>query len=108
VKNNFVRGGRCFRAGREFILQGIPLRLRGRSSSWEITEFTIILGSQSWFEVSTRFKQVDINAPTLFNIFLDSTCRCTERARPRQIFTREPDAVTNMCGVWTGDLDGIA
>lgn len=26
----------------------------------------------------------------------------------RQRFTREPDAVTNVCGVWTGDLDGIA
>ena len=36
-------------------------------------------GSQSWFEVSTGFKQGDVNAPMLFNVFLDSICRCIER-----------------------------
>ncbi len=36
-------------------------------------------GSHSWFEVSTGFKQGDVNAPMLFNVFLDSICRCIER-----------------------------
>lgn len=36
-------------------------------------------GSQSWFPVSTGFKQGDVNAPMLFNVFLDSICRCIER-----------------------------
>ena len=29
----------------------------------------------SWFQVSTGFKQGDVNAPLFFNIFLDSICR---------------------------------
>ena len=32
----------------------------------------------SWFQVSTGFKQGDGNAPLLFNIFLDSICRYVE------------------------------
>ena len=32
----------------------------------------------SWFQVSTGFKQGDVNAPLLFNIFLDSICRYIE------------------------------
>ncbi len=35
-------------------------------------------GSKSWFEVSTGFKQGDVNAPMLFNVFLDSICRRIE------------------------------
>ena len=29
----------------------------------------------SWFQVSTGFKQGDVNAPLFFNVFLDSICR---------------------------------
>ena len=32
----------------------------------------------SWFQVSTGFKQGDVNAPLFFNIFLDSICRYIE------------------------------
>ena len=34
----------------------------------------------SWFQVSTGFKQGDVNAPLFFNIFLDSICRYVEAA----------------------------
>ena len=32
----------------------------------------------SWFQVSTGFKQGDVNAPLFFNVFLDSICRYIE------------------------------
>ena len=32
----------------------------------------------SWFQVSTGFKQGDVNAPLFFNIFLDNICRYIE------------------------------
>ena len=33
---------------------------------------------QSWFEVRTGFKQGDVNAPLLFNLFIDTVVRCLE------------------------------
>ena len=33
---------------------------------------------QSWFEVKTGFKQGDVNAPMLFNIFIDAVIRCLQ------------------------------
>ena len=32
----------------------------------------------SWFEVKTGFKQGDVNAPMLFNLFIDTVMRCLE------------------------------
>ena len=32
----------------------------------------------SWFEVKTGFKQGDVNAPMLFNLFIDTVVRCLE------------------------------
>ena len=47
--------------------QGTSSALRGDHKS-----------QSSWFEVKTGFKQGDVNAPMLFNLFIDTVMRCLE------------------------------
>ena len=59
--------------------QGAPAKLVGLLRDLhECAMQTDHKGSQSWFEVSTGFKQGDVNAPMLLNAFLDSIFRRIE------------------------------
>ncbi len=52
----------------------------------------------SWFQVSTGFKEGDVNAPLFFNAFLDSICRYIESnaGEPTSLVATVPAAEGQM------------
>ena len=66
-----------------FELRGMPLKLVKLLRDLHLDTMCALKGDHkdrhSWFEVKTGFKQGDVNAPMLFNLFIDSVIRCLQR-----------------------------
>ena len=63
-----------------FELRGVPAKLISLLRDLHTDTECAIKGDHkakdSWFEVRTGFKQGDVNAPLLFNLFIDTVVRC--------------------------------
>ena len=65
-----------------FELRGMPRKLVNLLKDLHADTLCALKGDHidrhSWFEVKTGFKQGDVNAPMLFNLFIDSVIRCLQ------------------------------
>ena len=63
-------------------LRGMPRKIVSLLRDLHTDTYCALRGDhqhkESWFEVKTGFKQGDVNAPLLFNLFIDTVVRCIE------------------------------
>ena len=71
-------------AWRVFESRGVPVKLLNLLKDLHADTYCALKGDftnkPSWFEVKTGFKHGDVNAPMLFNLFIDSVIRCIQTA----------------------------